>query len=95
MNDLFYSPKEGILFWVAGYTRDNNTEQVIEMVKSLEENANKFAEIANIPIEKVFTFLNSKPPRYQYMRIFYAWCPDIEDSFKLSEDWTMNKWITT
>lgn len=95
MKDLFYSQREGILFWVAGYTRDNNTEQVIEMIKSLEENATKFAEMANIPIEKVSTFLNSKPPRYQYMRIFYAWCPDVKDSFKLSEDWTMNKWITT
>lgn len=96
MNDLFYSPKEDILFWVAGYTRDGNTEKVNEIIKSLEENAKKFAEIANVPFEKVFTFINSKPPRYQYMRIFYTYVPkSIEGAFVIGESWTMDKWITS
>jgi hypothetical protein len=95
MRDLFYSSDEGILFWVAGYTKDGNTNSVVEIVESLNENATNFAEIANIPINSVFTLFNTKPPRYQYMRIFYAWCPPVEDAFVLSEGWTMSKWITT
>lgn len=95
MKDLFYSLDEGILFWIAGYTKDGNTNSVVEMVESLEENATKFAKVANIPIEKVFTLYNTKPPHYQNMRIFYALCPLVEDAFVLSTGWTMNNWITT
>lgn len=93
--DLFYSPTEGILFWVAGYTRDGNTENVQEIINSLKENSQIFADYAGIPFEKVFTFYNTRPPRYQYMRIFYAYTPKVEGAFKLGEDWTMYKWLTT
>ena len=95
-DNLFYSSKEDILFWVAGYTRDGNTENVAEILKSLEENATKFAEQADIPFDKVLTFYNTQPPRYQYMRIFYTYTPkNIEGAFKLGENWTMYNWITT
>ena len=95
MKDLFYSPDEGILFWVAGHTKDGNTNSVVEMVESLKENATFFAETANVPIKSVFTLYNTRPPRYQNMRIFYAWCSPVKDAFVLSSGWTMDRWITT
>lgn len=95
MKELFYSKSEGILFWVAGYTRDGNTNNVSQMVQSLQENAQKFANKANIKLEKVQTIYNTCPPRYQYMRIFYAHCEPIEDAYILGEDWTMIEWLTT
>lgn len=82
-DNLFYSSKEGILFWIAGYTRNDNTE-----------NAQTFADHVGIPLEKVFTYYNTRPPRYQYMRIFYAYIPKVEGAFELGEDWTMYKWLT-
>ena len=95
-DDLFYSSKEGILFWVAGYTQDGNTENVKKILESIKENAYKFAEQAGVDFDEVQTFYNSQPPRYQYMRIFYTYAPkNLEGAFKLGEDWTMYKWITT
>ena len=62
--DLFYSPSEGILFWVAGYTKDGNTSSVIEIIESLKYNALIFAEHVGINIDEVKTFFNEYPPRY-------------------------------
>lgn len=92
--NLFYSTQEGILFWVAGYTRDGNTENVQEIIASLKENAQTFADHAGVPFEKVLTFYNTRPPRYQYMRIFYAYCEN-KGGFELGKDWTMYKWLTS
>lgn len=92
--DLFYSTEEGILFWVAGYTRDGNTNSVKEIVQSLEENAKTFAEKAEVDFDKVLTLYNERPPRYQYMRIFYAYCKN-KGGFELGKDWTMYKWLNS
>lgn len=94
--DLFYSSKEGILFWVAGYTRDGNTDNVKEIIEDLKQNALRFAEQAGCHFDEVKTFYNDRPPRYQYMRIFYTYVPkNLEGAFELGEDWTMRKWLTS
>lgn len=96
MKDLFYSKSEGILFWVAGYTRDSNTYKVGEIVESLRDNAQRFADQAECNFDEVCTLYNTRPPRYQYMRIFYTFTPkNLEGAFELGEDWTMDKWLTT
>lgn len=64
-------------------------------MNSFKENAQTFAEYAGVPLEKVLTFYNTRPPRYQYMRIFYAYTPKVEGAFELGEDWTMYQWLTT
>lgn len=69
--NLFYTHNDKMLFWVAGYTADNNTSSVVEILKSLQENAEKFAKKVGCKLEDVKTFQNNHPPRYQYMRVFY------------------------
>lgn len=94
--NLFYSTQEGILFWVAGYTRDGSTDKVVEIIESLNSNAQTFADHAGVPLDEVFTFYNERPPRYQYMRIFYTYVPkNLEGAYKIGKDWTMYKWLTS
>lgn len=94
-NDLFYSSSEGILFWIAGYTKDGNTYSVKEIIESFKYNALKFAQHAGVDFDEVKTFYNNKPRRYQYMRIFYTDVPkNIEGAFTLGKQWTMREWIT-
>jgi hypothetical protein len=94
MDNLFYSQKEKILFWVAGYTWDGNTSLVMEQVQSLTGNAKKFSDKAGCLQEQVRTTFVNNSCRYKYMRVFYVETEVIpEDSFKLGGDWTMDKWI--
>lgn len=98
MKDLFYSKQENILFWVAGYTRDGNTDNVLEIIQDLIKNAETFSKIADCQLSEVKTFYNNQPPRYQYMRIFYAKTEHVpEEAFVIgtTTDWTMRKWITS
>lgn len=69
--DFHYTPHDQFLFWVAGYTRDNNTSNLDEKVSSLIENAQEFADKVGCRLRDVQTFTNNAPPRYQYMRAFY------------------------
>lgn len=95
-NNLFYSTKENILFWVVGYTRDNNTHNLLEKIDSLKQNGIRFAEQAGVNLDEVKTFTNDYPPRYQYMRVFYTHVPkNLENTFKLGESWSMSEWLTT
>ena len=57
---------------MAGYTHDGNTSNVDEMLKSLNENASKFAEVANVQLSDVKTDYVTSSSRYKNMRIFYA-----------------------
>lgn len=57
MNDLFYSVNEGVLFWIAGYTADLNTENVIKQTKSLKKNAEKFAKVAGVDQKHVTRYV--------------------------------------
>lgn len=94
--DLFYSSKENILFWVAGYTKDSQMENVKIIIEDLNQNAMAFAEKAGCNFDEVRTFYNNQPPRYQYMRVFYTLNPkNVEGAFTLGKDWTMRKWLTS
>ena len=98
MAEIFYFPEEKTLCWVAGYTWDNNTDNVNNMIESLQENAKRFSEMAGIDISLVFTRTIQHSRRYKYMRIFYSLefngqLP--EGTFTVSGNgWTMNKWLT-
>lgn len=72
MNNLFYTEKDSTLFWIAGYTWDGNTSFVIEQIKSLQENAQKFADISQVYLANVKTHFVEKSSRYKYMRVFYV-----------------------
>ncbi len=93
MEDLFFSEVEKTAFWIAGYTNDDQGN-VNEIIKSLKGGAKTFAEWVGCEIYDVSTFVNNKPPRYQYMRVYYAKTElPPEGAFILDDKWTMLKWI--
>lgn len=94
--ELMYTPADKRLFWVAGYTADGNTSSVKEMVSSLLENAQLFANAAGCHVDDVKTYYNDRPPRYQYMRVFWieTETPPENMHFKWSEGWDMYKVLT-
>ncbi len=94
-NNLHYTPNDKMLFWVAGYTADGNTDSVTEIVRSLTGNAQAFAAFVGCEPDQVKTFYNTQPPRYQYMRVFYIQTETPHpDAFVWNGEWTINKVIT-
>lgn len=93
--NTFYSEREGILFYVAGYT-DNYSD-----VKSIVEMFTRFAKIVadmapSINVDDVKTYFVTHSQRYKNMRVFYVETTDVPDfAFRISSDkgWTMMKWI--
>lgn len=95
--NLYYTPKDQMLFWVAGYTADNNTDSIPEIIQSLTENAQAFADHVGCDFKHVKTLYNNHPPRYQYMRVFYIKTDTPHpDAFVWNGDgeWTMGKVLT-
>lgn len=98
MKELFYSEKDKMLFFIAGYT--DNSQVVVEHVKMLEENATKLAKVAKVPVKKVRTDFITKSTRYKMMRVFfireYPKRQVPKDAFILDKknDWDMWKWLT-
>ena len=94
MNNTYYSPSEKILFWIAGYTLMDNTNNVVEQIKSLSKDLSSFSTFAKVSPDKVNTFFCEESSHYKYMRVFYCETKEVpEGVFKLDDDWTMIKWI--
>ena len=90
-HDLFYSEKENILFYVAGYIDNfNDVDKIIEM---LQDHKAEFIKLGGEG--KIYTKEITKSSRYKYMRVF--WCKTKKipvNAFKLGKDWDMWKWIS-
>lgn len=85
--DTFYCPQTRVLCWIAGYTTD---------IKSLDENAAKFASIAGCDKQDVKTKFIEKSSRYKYMRVFYAYMPEgytAAESVYTLENYTIWQWL--
>lgn len=92
----FYYSFDGYLLWVAGYTGDNQTDSVREKIKYLTEDAAKFSQMAEIPIDYVKTLRVENSRRFKGMRVFYveARMP-APNAFQFTdEDFTMNYILT-
>lgn len=98
MKDLFYCEADETLFWVAGYTRDNNTAFITEKLEDLKSNGEKFAEVAGTRLEAVMTKTVTRSRKYLHMRVFYALLESQkvpESAFRLGTNWkSMEEWIT-
>ena len=95
MKNLHYTLKDKMLFWVAGYTADENTGLVTQKVKHLLGDAQTFADKVGCKIEDVQTLFNTQPPQYQYMRVFYVESDGHPDAFVWGGEWTMDKVLTS
>jgi hypothetical protein len=96
-NKLFYSEEEKILFWIAGYT--DNDQCVNTIISTLQSLRDHFLDICEKCHGVVKTDVINKSRRYKYMRVF--WLEDVsvldipEDAFCIANEseWTMWKWI--
>lgn len=96
MKKLFYSKNEKILFWVSGY--DTGNYSVNAIVKYLQQNAYKLADLINCDSDLVQTLVVHNSSRYKDMRVFFIHVEpqlveSIPDVFLIGEDWTMYKWL--
>lgn len=92
--NLFYSPAEKLLFWVAGY--DGSSENVNDLIKMLGDKALLFANACFVHRRAVQTTFVTSSMRYKDMRVFYVKCdypPKEAFSLGIAGDWTMDKWL--
>lgn len=94
IKDLFYSKKEQIAFWVAGYT--DNSLNANDQIEMLKKHTSKFAEVTGVEQASVYTDFITVSRRYRSMRVFYANSnkPPV-GSFELNDNWTMNNWLNS
>jgi len=71
MKNIYYSPTENFLFWIAGYTEDDNTCYVTKKVAHLMNDAIKFANHVGVLSTEVMTMFVEKSSRFERMRVFY------------------------
>lgn len=99
IENLFYTPNDGFLFWVTGYTSND--------LKSIIEKGNEFQKLSNRNLDDIYTEMISKSSRYKNMMVFWtktsvvpkeAYVIKIDketcDRHNLKDDWTMWKWLT-
>ena len=92
---LFYSKKEKILFYVAGYT--DNSNKVTDIIEMLNEGSKRVTDLVQADVKEAKTFMVEQSRRYKHMRVFYL--ENIEarevpkDAYQFGKDWTMSKWL--
>jgi hypothetical protein len=98
MRDLFYSPHEGILFWVSGY----NSDRLSQVIKD----SNRFKKLAKCQTKDISLREVTNSSRYKNMLVYWTKTDFVpEETFRLSidketcerfnlkDDWTMWKWL--
>jgi hypothetical protein len=97
MEKLFYSTKESIAFYIAGYVNTNNVNNMIRMLKDGKKTFITACNDKTISEDSVQSYEILKSSRYKSMRVFYAL--DVanppKDAFQLGKDWTMDSWISS
>jgi predicted nucleotidyltransferase component of viral defense system len=99
--DIFYSPNEKIVFYVAGYT--DNSYKVDECIKVLKEGQlfleKLISKFQSIDTREVKSAYITKSRRYKSMRVF--WIEGVNQAprgaFVINSDggdyWNMWKWL--
>lgn len=91
--EIFYSEKEGILFWIAGYK--DESEKVDDTIKMLTSCVDEFTKKTGAKKEDVSSYFIHKSSSYKNMRVFFAKVTDVPGSaFRINKDWSMQKWIS-
>ena len=95
MENVLYSNKENIVFYIPGYV---DTCCVNEMIKVLEKGKQEIIKICkdmSIDEGQIQSYEIRISRRYKSMRVFYVKTPKMpEGAFSLGDDWTMDKWIS-
>lgn len=96
MEQLYYSKKDNILFFISGYPFESSN--VMGIIEELKNGRNYFIKLCGLDKSaQVETEIVTHSRRYKQMRVYYireCKMPP-NNAFKLGEDWTMDKWITS
>lgn len=93
-DNLFYSPSEHILFYIAGYI--DNSSKVGEIISTLNTSAKKLANLIGEKKENICTVVVEKSRRYKNMRVFFIKTrivPVKHGAFVISEKTTMLEYL--
>lgn len=104
MKNLFYSPAEKILFWIAGYVAQ--PDNVYQFINEITDSANEFGDYAQVPFKSINSIHITESQRYKFMRVYWVEDQTInvgnevdtfihngKEVFNIGTGWTMQKWI--
>lgn len=97
VKNLFYTKSDKTLFWIAGFTQDDNESKVHLKIEHLRKAAEEFAEVAKCPFDSVNTyFITNDWSPYKYMRVFFVETDYIPKKCHVIDEleWNMFKWLT-
>lgn len=91
---LFYSPSEKILFWIPAYYT-NGTGMLENLIKNLKEGEDVLRHFSGVQDGNIYTSEILVSRRYKskwYFSIHCEECP--KEAYRISNDWTMQTWIS-
>lgn len=90
--NLFYSPSEQLVFWIAGYLgNDRRVEALTEELKRVTE---IFTRATGVKAETVhITDLIRKSRRYMSMQVLYAKSENPPDGAFVIKNFNMMEWV--
>lgn len=91
--NLYYSPSEKTVFWIAGYCDNIN---VGKQIKMLEKCRSEFAQMISniIRIDNMMSKEILHSDTYKHMRVFWMkWDTAPNGAMEIGDDWTMDKWV--
>lgn len=104
MKHLYYSPSEGILFWIT--PNQNDHKEVHLKINELTQRCTEFATAMQVPFNEVKVQLIYDSSKYKYMELYWVEDQrlkiDIEKDtfnhndiriFNIGLEWTVTKWI--
>lgn len=81
--NLLYTKKDKRLFWIAGYTKDGNTYNVIKQTTHLMEYALEFATEVGCSIDEVKTYFVAESESHRNMRVFFIKTENVPEQAKV------------
>lgn len=100
METAFYSEKDDIYFYIAGYHGCDNTMLAIEIANKLIGEINKLTKLLGVKDSDIKTDRITKSRRYKYMRVFYIQNAkanvlesELNTAFCIGGGWSMQSWI--
>lgn len=90
-----YFPRQKTLCYIAGYTEDGNTANVLKKIEFLNLYAEQFSAFAKVDISEVNTYYLYSSQKYEKMRVFFAKLePEkVPTNVSVLPDWDMTNYL--
>lgn len=91
MENLFYSPAEEVLFYIAD---TDKAENILAFIKNLKNHGKKFSETAGVNLNEVGSFFIKNSNKFRGMRVFHAHSKNIPAKAKIiDKELSLISWI--